>query len=109
MLAGLRGEHSISELCRREALAESLYYSWSKDFLEAGKRRLAGDKERQANLADFVKGARLDEVLAPNDCGGVQLVVKTLDPKIVYDSMTRGNCISRAYVILSSHYFGDHT
>ena len=43
MLAGLRGEHSISELFRREGLAESLYYSWSKDFLEAGKRRLAGD------------------------------------------------------------------
>jgi len=38
---GLRGEHSIAELCRREGFAESLYYSWSKDFLEAGKRRLA--------------------------------------------------------------------
>ena len=48
VLAGLRGEYSISELCRREGLAESLYYSWSKDFLEAGKRRLAGDTERQA-------------------------------------------------------------
>ena len=57
VLAGLRGEYSISELCRREGLAESLYYSWSKDFLEAGKRRLAGDTERQANTGE-VKGLR---------------------------------------------------
>jgi transposase len=40
---GLRGEYSIAELCRREGIAESLYYSWSKEFLEAGKKRLAGD------------------------------------------------------------------
>ena len=40
VLDGLRGEHSIAELCRREGIAESLYYTWSKDFLEAGKRRL---------------------------------------------------------------------
>src|SRR5436190_23861307 len=43
VLDGLRGEHSIAELCRREGIAESLYYTWSKEFLEAGKRRLAGD------------------------------------------------------------------
>ena len=43
VLGGLRGEHSIAELCRREGIAEGLYYSWSKEFLEAGKRRLAGD------------------------------------------------------------------
>ena len=43
---GLRGEVSIAELCRREGIAESLYYSWSKEFLEAGKRRLAGDTAR---------------------------------------------------------------
>ena len=42
MLDGLRGETSITELCRREGIAESMYYSWSKEFLEAGKRRLAG-------------------------------------------------------------------
>ena len=42
VLDGLRGEHSIAELCRREGIAEGLYYSWSKEFLEAGKRRLAG-------------------------------------------------------------------
>ena len=48
VLEGLRGEHSIAELCRREGISQGLYYSWSKEFLEAGKRRLAGDTERQA-------------------------------------------------------------
>jgi transposase-like protein len=44
VLEGLRGEENISELCRREGIAASMYYGWSKEFLEAGKRRLAGDK-----------------------------------------------------------------
>ena len=48
VLDGLRGEYSIAELCRREGIAESLYYAWSKEFLEAGKRRLSGDTERSA-------------------------------------------------------------
>ena len=48
VLDGLRGEHSIAELCRREGIAESLYYTWSKEFLEDGKRRLAGDTARAA-------------------------------------------------------------
>jgi transposase len=52
VLAGLRGEDSIAELCRREGIAESLYYSWSKEFLEAGKRRLAGDTARQASSGE---------------------------------------------------------
>jgi transposase len=52
VLSGLRGEDSIAALCRREGIAESLYYSWSKEFLEAGKRRLAGDTERQANTGE---------------------------------------------------------
>ena len=43
VLEGLRGEENISELCRREGIAASMYYGWSKEFLEAGKRRLAGD------------------------------------------------------------------
>jgi transposase-like protein len=47
VLAGLRGEESISALCRREGIAESLYYSWSKEFLEAGKQRLAGEPPLQ--------------------------------------------------------------
>ena len=52
VLDGLRGEYSIAELCRREGIAESLYYSWSKEFLEAGKRRLAGDTSRAATSGE---------------------------------------------------------
>ena len=52
VLEGLRGEYSIAELCRREGIAESLYYSWSKEFLEAGKRRLNGDTERAASTSE---------------------------------------------------------
>jgi transposase len=46
VLSGLRGEDSIAELCRTEGIVQSLYYSWSKEFLEAGKKRLAGDTAR---------------------------------------------------------------
>ena len=68
VLDGLRGESSIAELCRRENIAESLYYSWSKEFLEAGKRRLTGDTARAATT-DEVKQLRreaqeLKEVVA---------------------------------------------
>lgn len=45
VLEGLRGDDSIAELCRKEGIAQSLYYTWSKEFMEAGKRRLAGDTE----------------------------------------------------------------
>jgi len=54
VLDGLRGESSIAELCRREGIAEGLYYSWSKEFLEAGKRRLAGDTARAATSASMI-------------------------------------------------------
>jgi transposase len=57
VLEGLRGEESIAHLCRREGIAESLYYSWSKEFLEAGKKRLSGDTARQATT-DEVKDLR---------------------------------------------------
>ena len=50
VLDGLKGEESIAELCRREGIARSLYYTWSKEFLEAGKRRFAGDTARAAIL-----------------------------------------------------------
>ena len=52
VLEGLRGELSISELCRKEGIAQALYYRWSKDFLEAGKKRLAGDTQREANSSE---------------------------------------------------------
>jgi transposase len=57
VLQGLRGEDSIAELCRREGIVQNLYYRWSKDFLEAGKKRLAGDTARAATL-DEVKELR---------------------------------------------------
>ncbi len=68
VLEGLRGEDSIAVLCRREGIAESMYYTWSKEFLEAGKKRLAGDTARAATT-DEVKTLRkeardLKEVVA---------------------------------------------
>ncbi len=54
VLDGLRGESSLSELCRREGIAESLYYNWSKDFMEAGKKRLAADTARQATSSEVI-------------------------------------------------------
>ena len=82
VLDGLRGESSISELCRREGIAESLYYNWSKDFMEAGKKRLAGDTARAANT-DEVKELRreakdLKEVVAE----------QTLELRLLKKSMT---------------------
>jgi len=68
VLDGLRGEQSIAELCRREGIAEGLYYSWSKEFLEAGKHWLAGDTARAATsseVTDLRREARtLKEVVA---------------------------------------------
>jgi transposase len=52
VLEGLRGDDSISELCRKEGIAQSLYYVWSKEFMEAGKRRLAGDTARAATSGE---------------------------------------------------------
>lgn len=59
VLEGLRGEDSIAELCRREGINSNVYYRWSKDFLEAGKKRLSGDTEREANTTE-VKGLRTE-------------------------------------------------
>jgi transposase len=68
VLEGLRGEDSIAELCRREGIVQNLYYRWSKEFLEAGKKRLAGDTARAAT-SEEVKALRretsaLKEVVA---------------------------------------------
>ena len=57
VLSGLRGEDSIAELCRREGIVQNLYYRWSKEFLEGGKKRLAGDTARAAT-SDEVKDLR---------------------------------------------------
>jgi len=52
VLDGLKGEDSIAELCRREGISPNLYYTWSKEFLEAGKRRLMGDTKREASSSE---------------------------------------------------------
>ena len=68
ILEGLRGETSIAEICRREGLATNLYYRWSKDFLEAGKKRLQGDILREANSNDVndlrCENSQLKEIVA---------------------------------------------
>ena len=72
VLEGLRGEDSIAELCRREGIVQNLYYRWSKDFLEAGKKRLAGDTARAAT-SDEVKDLR-------REAGALKEVVAELNP-----------------------------
>ena len=69
VLEGLRGEDSIAELCRKEGIAQNLYYRWSKEFLEAGKKRLAGDTAREATS---------DEVKTLRPFVGTHLVVRSV-------------------------------
>ncbi len=68
VMEGLRGEESIAALCRREGISANLYYRWSKDFLEAGKKRLLGDTKREASSNEVVdlrkENARLKEFVA---------------------------------------------
>ena len=82
VLAGLRGEESISALCRREGISASLYYTWSKEFLEAGKRRLSGDTARQATSHE-VKDLR-SEAMALKEC----VADLTLENRLLKKSMT---------------------
>ncbi len=71
VLSGLRGEDSIAELCRKEGIAQSLYYSWSKEFLEAGKKRLAGDTARQANTGEVIGRRGADDAASDNNGAGM--------------------------------------
>ena len=57
IIDGIRGETTIAELCRREGISQGIYYKWSKDFMDAGKRRLTGDTMREANTTE-VKGLK---------------------------------------------------
>jgi transposase len=81
VLEGLRGEDSVAELCRREGIVQNLYYRWSKDFLEAGKKRLAGDTARAAT-SDEVKDLR-------REAGALKEVVAdlTLENRLLKKSM----------------------
>jgi transposase len=82
VLEGLRGEDSIAELCRREGISQNLYYRWSKEFLEAGKKRLAGDTAREAT-SDEVRTLR-------REAGALKEVVAdlTLENRLLKKSMT---------------------
>jgi transposase len=68
VLEGLRGEESVAELCRKEGINANIYYRWSKDFLEAGKKRLSGDTVREATSDEVNdlrrQSAELKETLA---------------------------------------------
>ena len=91
VLAGLLGEESISVLCLREGIAESLYYSWSKEFLEAGKRRLSGDTARQATSPE-VKELQ-SESLVLKECVADLTLENHCDPglfNITIDSKLHG-------------------
>jgi transposase len=83
VLEGLRGEESIAELCRREGIATSMDCGWSKEFLEAGKKRLAGDTARAAT-SDEVKDLR-------REAGALKEVVAdlTLENRLLKKSMSR--------------------
>ena len=85
VLEGLRGEQSISELCRREGIASNLYYRWSKDFLEAGKKQLAGDTVREATSHEVqalrAENRELKEVVAEF----------TLKNRVLKKSLTRSS------------------
>ena len=81
VLDGLRGEDSIAELCRKEGIAQSLYYTWSKEFMEAGKRRLAGDTARAATTGEVQDLGR--EARALKEC----VADLTLENRLLKKSM----------------------
>lgn len=62
IIEGMRGETTIAELCRKEGISQANYYKWSKDFMEAGKRRLSGDTMREANTSEVqeLRGENID-------------------------------------------------
>ena len=102
VLDGLRGEDSIAELCRREGISQGIYYKWSKDFMEAGKRRLAGDTARAATtdeVKDLRREARdLKEVVAE----------QTLDLRLLKKSMTGDGMGATKNEVSPIREAGDH-
>ena len=84
VLEGLRGEDSIAELCRKEGIAQNLYYRWSKEFLEAGKKRLAGDTVREAS-SDEVKQLRTQARQLKEALAEVTLENRLLKKSVIAD------------------------
>jgi len=84
VLEGLRGEDSIAELCRKEGIAQNLYYRWSKEFLEAGKKRLTGDTAREAS-SDEVKQLRTEARQLKEALAEVTLENRLLKKSVIAD------------------------
>ena len=84
VLEGLRGEETIAELCRKEGINQNLYYRWSKDFLEAGKKRLAGDAVREAT-SDEVKDLRVEARQLKEALAEVTLENRLLKKSVIAD------------------------
>lgn len=81
VLAGLRGEDSIAELCRREGIHQNLYYTWSREFLEAGKKRLSGDTLREASTTE------VQELRRENACLKEALAEEMLEKRLLKKSV----------------------
>ena len=84
ILQGLRGEESIAEICRKEGLHQHLYYRWSKEFLEAGKKRLAGDTVREAG-SDEVKALRFESMQLKEALAEAMLENRVLKKSVIAD------------------------
>jgi len=102
VLEGLRGEESIAELCRKEGISPNLYYNWSKEFLEAGKRRLMGDTKREATSPE-VNGLRNENMQLKELVADLSLKNQVLK-KAWLDWTT----IRKTFEIHSSREDGDH-
>ena len=84
VLEGLRGEDTIAELCRREGLNSNVYYRWSKEFMEAGKKRLAGDTVREAT-SDEVKQLRAESSALKETLGELLMENRLLKKSVLGD------------------------
>lgn len=84
VLAGLRGEDSIAELCRSEGIHQNLYYRWSRDFLEAGKKRLSGDTKREAGTSE-VKDLRSENACLKEALAEEMLEKRLLKKSVIVD------------------------
>ena len=84
ILQGLRGEESVAEICRKEGLHQNLYYRWSKEFLEAGKKRLAGDTVREAG-SDEVKALRFESMQLKEALAEAMLENRVLKKSVIAD------------------------
>jgi transposase len=84
VLEGLRGEESIAELCRKEGLNPNVYYRWSREFMEAGKKRLAGDTVREAT-SDEVKELRAETAALKETLGEIVMENRLLKKSVLGD------------------------